>query len=263
MKIAVLDDDLLQLQMIEQALIGGDNQWGEEVECRFFSSGMALLEVVKKEYFDCLILDRRIPDMSGDVILQWVRQYGEQVHQDYSIVMMFSSIKNEGEVVNSFSLGANDYILKPFRPSELVARIKQLLETKRRLTENHFPVVNSSNKIVEHLDNEVSLYGYTFQPFTHSVLTPLGTVQMTERVFSLALLMFRNAGRSLSRKSIFEQVWKRVDSGTSDRTLDTHIHRVRQQLDLTVQRGILLKPVYGFGYRLDVTHFENTKSTNG
>lgn len=258
MKIAVLDDDLVQLQMIEQALIGGDNHWGEEVECRFFSSGTALLDVVKKEFFDCLILDRRIPDMSGDVILQWLRQYGEQVHNDYSIVMMFSSVRNEGEVVNSFSLGANDYITKPFRPTELVARIKQALETKRRLTASSRSKMDVSNMLVEHLENEVSFYGYTFLPFTHSVLTPMGERQLTEREFSLALLMFRNAGRSLSRRSIFEQVWKRVDSGTSDRTLDTHVHRVRQQLGLTVDRGVLLKPVYGFGYRLDVTNFEKT-----
>ena len=70
MKIAILDDEHTHLQMVEQALVGSDNQWGEGIECRFFSSGVALLEVIKREFFDCLILDRRVTDMSGDFVQQ-------------------------------------------------------------------------------------------------------------------------------------------------------------------------------------------------
>ena len=250
MKIAILDDEHTHLQMGEQALVGSDNQWGEGIECRFFSSGVALLEVVKREFFDCLILDRRVSDMSGDVILQWIRQYGEKIYNDYPIVIMLTSQRAEGDVVNSMAMGANDYILKPFRPAELVARVKRALETKRSLVSKSAPAVEFP-QVTEHESNELSLCGYTFMPFSHSVQKGDELIKLTEREFSLALLLFRNAGRTLSRQAIFETAWRRVDAG-SNRTLDTHIHRIRHQLRLTAENGLLLKPVYGFGYRLDV-----------
>lgn len=249
MRIAVLDDEKTQLQLIEQALIGGDNQWGEDIDVQFFSSGEAMLQTAKREFFDCYLLDRRVGDMSGDVILQWLRQYGEKTHGDYSIVIMLTSLRAEGEVVSSLTLGANDYIIKPFRPAELVARIKRALETKRALSN-----ANTAAPVVMADDSDgdvVNLCGYEFEPFSNTVTFNGNSVVLTGREFALALLLFRNAGRSVSRQSIFEVVWRRVDGG-SNRTLDTHIYRVRHSLKLNPENGISLKPVYGYGYRLDV-----------
>ena len=201
MKIAILDDDHTQLQLIEQALLGGDNQWGEEIDCRFFSSGTALLQVIKREFFDCFILDRRVADMSGDVILQWLRQYGERTHNDYSIVIMLTNLRAEGDVVNSLALGANDYVTKPFRPGELVARVKRALDTKRGLVANAAPAQPEVG-MASLDDNIIELYGYSFMPFTHSVQVGDELIRLTEREFSLALLLFRNAGRAMSRQAI-------------------------------------------------------------
>ena len=251
MRIAVLDDDKTQLQMVEHALIGGDNEWGEEVECQFFTSGQALLQVIKREFFDVMILDRRVADMSGDVILQWVRQYGEKAHHDYSIVLMLTSMRAEGDVVNSLALGANDYLAKPFRSTELVARIKRAVDTKRSLEGRRPHSQTGVPELTEHDDNSVDLHGYRFEPFNHTIYFRGRSVVLTEREFALALMLFRNAGRSVSRQAIFETVWRRIDAG-NNRTLDTHIYRVRHQLDLAGS-GLSLKPVYGFGYRLDVS----------
>ena len=249
MRIAVLDDEKTQLQLIEQALIGGDNQWGEDVDVQFFSSGEAMLQTAKREFFDCYLLDRLVGDMSGDVILQWLRQYGEKTHGDYSIVIMLTSLRAEGEVVSSLALGANDYMVKPFRPAELVVRIKRALETKRTLSHKSIAAP------VEHAEDMdcdvVSLYGYEFESFSNTVTFKGKSVTLTGREFALALLLFRNAGRAVSRPSIFEVVWRRIDGG-SNRTLDTHIYRVRHSLKLNAENGISIKPVYGYGYRLDV-----------
>ena len=135
MKIAILEDDKTQLQMVEQALLGGDNDWGEPVDCRTFTSGLALLQSLKSEVYDCLILDRRVPDMSGDVILQWVRQYGEKKNASYTTVIMLTSLRGEDEMLGGLASGADDYIVKPFRPRELVARVKRLLDAKKITTD--------------------------------------------------------------------------------------------------------------------------------
>ncbi len=94
MKIAVLDDEKTQLQLIEQALIGGgDEVWGEPTECHLFDRGLDLLEVLKKDSFDCVLLDRQLPDMSGDVVLQWLRQYAEK----YTPVIMLTALRGEDD----------------------------------------------------------------------------------------------------------------------------------------------------------------------
>ena len=74
-KIAALDDNPTHLQMVEQALIGDESNWSLPVEFKLFSSGEMLLQELKKVDYDCVILDRVVPDMSGDVILNWLHQY--------------------------------------------------------------------------------------------------------------------------------------------------------------------------------------------
>lgn len=131
MKIAILEDDITQLQMAEQALFGGENFWDEPVEYRAFTSGLALLQSLKTEYFDCLILDRRVTDMSGDVILQWVRQYGQKQNHAYTSIIMLTNLRSEDEMIAGLNAGADDYVTKPFRPRELVARVQRLIRANK------------------------------------------------------------------------------------------------------------------------------------
>jgi DNA-binding response OmpR family regulator len=266
MKIAVLDDEKTQLQLIEQALIGGgDEVWGEPTTCHVFDSGVALLETLKKESFDCVLLDRQLPDMSGDVILQWLRQYGV----GYTPVIMLTSLRDEEEVVNSLAAGADDYVVKPFRPKELVARVQRLtsrlLAIKTSQTSSSGEgEVSGPNKLLDlnlaqhvvsddwrDLPTQIDLAGYRFERFSLSVVFDDQVVKLTEREFGLALLFFTNIGAVLSREAIFKSVWKRMDVPNS-RALDTHVYRVRTKLALLPERGFVLRPVYGFGYRLDV-----------
>lgn len=265
MKIAVLDDEKNQLQLIEQALIErGDEVWGEPTTCHLFDNGLELLETLKKSSFDCILLDRQLPDMSGDVVLQWLRQYAKQ----YTPVIMITALNDEADVVKSLVAGADDYVVKPFRPKELVARVQRLVSRQRMMRNGEFSQTTpsttdsepSSNmhsgiQLGEYLDEmptQVEISNYRFERFTLRVTFDHQTVQLTEREFSLALLLFSNVGVLLSRDEIFRAVWKR-DDVTNSRALDTHLHRVRSKLALSPARGFVLRSVYGFGYRLECT----------
>lgn len=272
MKIAILDDEKTQLQLIEQALIGGgDEVWGEPTTCHPFDSGIALLDTLKKQSFDCVILDRQVPDMSGDVILQWLRQYGK----GYTPAIILTSLRDEDQVVNSLAAGADDYIVKPFRPKELVARVQRLIQRLKLAetahgtnqdahAEPHNPadliLAQYARSDVNHATpTQIDLAGYKFERFELKVTFDDQEVKLTEREFGLALLLFNNIGAVLSRDIFYKTLWKRADT-TNSRALDTHIYRLRTKLALFPERGFVLRTVYGYGYRLDVV--EQTPQTS-
>lgn len=254
MEIAILDDEKTQLQLIEQALIGGGNVeqvWGEEVNCHLFDSGLKLLEALKNhQNFDIIFLDRQLPDMSGDVVLQWLRQYRKQ----YVPVIMLTSLRNEEQIVESLEAGADDYVTKPFRPRELLARSQRLIRQNR-----HLATAVGSKSVTENTnlglsENELSLSqtiaGYHFEPFDLKVVFNNKTVALTEREFRVAFLFFTHLNAILPRETIFKTVWKRDDVQNS-RALDTHIYRIRGKLDLMPENGFVLRSIYGYGYRLE------------
>ena len=257
MKIGVLDDDITTLQLIEQALKGGENVLEDPV-CRFFTRGLDMLAAVKSEAFDCLILDRQLPDMSCDVILQWIRQYGHAKFGCYTPVLLLTNLGTESDEVYGLQAGADDYLTKPFKPSVLVHRIHRLYTMNQmvRLMADKSNQKLSELPPTEVLDTEVDAsferYGYVFDAFKRIVVTPSGTaVPMTLIEFDLVCYLFKNAGVRLSRETILKQVWR--NRPAVGRALDTHMHRVRSKLNLTTETGICLRTIYGFGYCLSLS----------
>lgn len=234
MKLAILDDDATHLQLMGQIMENPNEQWLESVEHQLFSSGSALLEQLKQSTFDVFILDRQVPDVSGDEILAWVRQNAPED----TIVVMLTNLSDPDEVVKMLTLGADDYVTKPFYAPELMARVKRLLKR---------------NGLVDELknNNHFNLFGFEFDRAQQTISRGDNVVLCSTREFALAEYLFEHVGQPLSRKRIFEAVWQRrmVDSS---RALDTQIHRVRSKLGLLIENGFILQPIYGVGYRLDV-----------
>ena len=199
------------------------------------------------------------------MVLQWLRQYAEK----YTPVIMLTALRGEDDVVNSLTAGADDYVVKPFRPKELVARVQGLVN-RQRMMQSREPIkptqpppslvgfeflsdLSTGHQLGDNLDElpaQIEIAGYRFERFALRVTFDNQVVQLTQREFDLALLFFSNIGVLLSRDEIFKAVWKRSDVSNS-RALDTHLHRVRSKLALSPERGFVLRPVYGFGYRFD------------
>lgn len=225
MRIAVLDDDPSQTELVCQVLTASGHV------CHQFQSGKDILNQLRRESYDMLILDWQVPDLSGPEVLLWVR---EKLPPALPVLFM-TSRSGEDDIVAGLAAGADDYMIKPIRRGELVARVQALL---RRA----YPIQNASEQI--------TFGDYVFE--TRAARLTLAAVQIdiTQKEFDLALLFFRNLGRPLSRAYILEAVWSR-DIDIPSRTMDTHVSRVRSKLQLRPENGFRLAPVYSYGYRLE------------
>ncbi|TDK65301.1 response regulator transcription factor [Sapientia aquatica] len=225
MRIAVLDDDTNLLELVSTIL----NSAGHSVHP--FNSGKDMLHNLRRDSYDMLILDWQVPDLNGTEVMHWVR---EKLPANLPILFM-TSRSGEDDIVAGLAAGADDYMIKPIRRGELVARVQALL--RRAYPNQHMP---------EHLE-----FGqYVFETRSARLTIAGELVELTQKEFDLALLLFRNLGRPLSRAYILEAVWSR-DIEIPSRTMDTHISRVRSKLHLRPENGFRLAPVYSYGYRLE------------
>jgi DNA-binding response OmpR family regulator len=225
MRIAVLDDDRSQTDLVSQVLTAAGHI------CHAFQSGKEMVNQLRRESFDMLIIDWQVPDLSGADVLRWSR---EKLPSTLPVLFM-TSRSGEDDIVVGLAAGADDYMIKPIRRGELVARVQALL---RRA----YPSQNTVEQI--------QFGDYVFESRTARLLVAGKSIDVTQKEFDLALLFFRNLGRPLSRAYILEAVWSR-DVEIPSRTMDTHVSRVRSKLQLRPENGFRLAPVYSYGYRLE------------
>lgn len=224
MRIAVLDDDRLLLEMMEQVIQEMGNT------CQLYETGQACLQDLRRETFDMLIVDWELPDTSGPEVIRWARQ-----HLDASFPILFITHRSEErDIVEGLQCGADDFMTKPVRVAELKARMHALLR-----------------RAYPQCTDDVQSFGpYTFTRSSLTVTFGDKEVVLTYREFALAMLLFQNAGRLMSRDHLREAVWGQ-NSEVLSRSLDTHVSRLRQVLQLRPGNSYSIAAVYGLGYRLD------------
>jgi len=230
-KIALLEDEPAQAEMIKLCLKSAN------FNCDHSDNGDTYTKKVLNSDYDLLIMDWNVPGLSGPEVLEQVRSArGSDVP-----VLFITSRSNEEDIVFALEHGADDYMIKPVKQYELIARIKALL---RR---NSAQISGQNNAPV----NET----YDFLPYSfdtkNRVLTKHGEpVVLTQKEFDVALILFQAAGQLTSRKQLLHDVWGHsVELNT--RTVDTHISKIRSKLELTPKNGWRLSSVYQHGYRLE------------
>lgn len=225
MRIAALDDDLLQLEMLRQVVQEAGHSF------HAYTTGAALQQELRRESFDLLIVDWQLPDIEGTDVVRWVRA---QISRKLP-VLIITHRSEESDVVEGLACGADDFMVKPVRAGELRARMAALM---RRA----YP--NSTQSVLD--------FGpYRFITATSSLEMDGKPVDVTHREYSLALTLFQNQGRLLSRDYLREAVWGH-NAEVQSRSLDTHISRLRSLLQLRAGQPYSVSAVYGYGYRLDV-----------
>jgi DNA-binding response OmpR family regulator len=225
MRIAVLDNDRSQADLICQVLTSAGHV------CQSFDNGKDMLSQMRKDSVDMLILDWQVSDLNGADV---VRRAKEKLTASTPIMFLTNS-SAEDDIVAGISAGADDYMIKPLRRGELVARVQALL---RRA----YPTQNGAEQL--------QFGPYIFETRPGRLLMDGVVIDVTHKEFYLALLFFRNIGRPLSRAYIHEAVWIR-ETAVPSRTMDTHVSRVRNKLHLRPENGFRLVPVYSYGYRLE------------
>lgn len=229
MRIAALDDDALQLQLLEQVVTEAGHS------CHNFLKGAALQQALRRESFDLLLVDWELPDIPGTQVVHWVR---EQISKELPIIFI-THRSEEADIVEGLNCGADDFMIKPIRAAELRARMSALL---RRA----YPLTSQS----------VLNFGpYRFITATNGIEMDGQPVEVTHREYTLALTLFQNQGRLLSRDHLREVVWGH-NSEVQSRSLDTHVSRLRNLLNLRAGQPYSISAIYGYGYRLDVAEAE-------
>ena len=225
MKIAILEQDRAQAELICQVLTAAGHS------CQAFDNAKECLAQLRKETADMLVMDWNVPDMEGAEVL---RRAKEKMASNAPTIFLVGN-NAEDDIIAGVTAGADDYLVKPLRRGELLARISALL---RRA----YPSQNSAEQL--------QFGPYIFETRPGRLIKDGSVVDVTQKEFSLALLFFRNIGRPLSRAYIHESVWVR-DTDVPSRTMDTHVSRVRNKLSLRPENGFRLVPVYSYGYRLE------------
>ena len=225
MRIALLEDDVAVGTAMQHWLEAA----GHDVHN--FISGKTIVREASRESFDLFMLDWHVPDLSGEEVLRWLRE-----KQQSTVPVLFATSRDsEADIVAALQAGADDYMVKPVRRLELLARVDSLLRRARPKQSETEPITVGPYSI-DLVDRVVTLRG--------------ATIEMTDKEYDLTVFLFRNIGRLISRGHISESVWGR-SSDVQSRTVDTHASRVRKKLELGPANGIRLTPVYNFGYRLE------------
>ena len=225
MYIALLEDDPDQSTLLQA--------WLKEAghKCEAFGFGKEFTMSLLRESYDLLILDWLIPDMNGIEVLEWVRD-----NLDWNIPILFiTQQEEEHHVVQALQKGADDYMPKPVKRAEMLARIESI---SRRLHAH-----NSHDDVLEFMP-------YSLQRSTGMVRMRGENIEVTRKEFELTMFFFKNAGRVLSRGYILETVWGR-SAEVNTRTVDTHISRLRHKLMIGPENNWRLTAIYQHGYRLE------------
>jgi DNA-binding response OmpR family regulator len=225
MRIAVVDDDPNLCELVAKSAQGAG------FAPRSFGDAESLIRNLTRESYDVFLIDWVLPRNSGLELIRVLRT--EKAIK--APIIVITARDAEADVVEALESGADDYVIKPIRVNELLARIRAVL---RRT------VAGSDS------DDSFTFDRFRFDRRTLQAMKAGTPVEMTQKEFHLAVLLLRNIGKPLSRSHILESVWGR-DTYVPSRTMDTHISRVRSKLDLRPEHGYLLAPVYSFGYRLE------------
>lgn len=227
MRCAVLDDDKAQTGLVAKLLADAGHS------CEVFHQGRALISRLRQDTFDLLVIDWNMPGMSGIEVLETVRQ-GQHANLP---ILMITSRADDADVVTGLSAGADDYIVKPLNPAVFTARVEAAL---RRSQLNRPRAAGAS-------------WGaYSFHVPTETATVHGKPVKLTAKELALALMLFENMSRPLSRSYLLESIWGQSPEAET-RTLDAHVSRIRSKLNLRAENGFRVLPVYSYGYRLEPT----------
>jgi DNA-binding response OmpR family regulator len=225
MRIALLEDEQEHADRTSSLLQNAGHQ------VQVFTRGAALLRQLHSESYELIMLDWEVPGISGYEVLQTIRR---QLAPRTAVVFL-THRDSETDVVQALEAGADDFLIKPPRERELLARVEAAGRRAR-----------DGAVVGEML--EVGPFRIDLEH--RRIERGLETFELTRREFDVAALLFGNVGKVLSRAHIMQLVWGRSDA-TTTRTVDMHVSRVRKVLGLSAAIGLRLTAVYGYGYRLE------------
>lgn len=227
MNILVLDDEKEIADLVEVYL------QNENYHIYKFYKSEEAITCIDTKKIDVAILDVMIEGKDGFEICRYIRKKG----LNFPVIMLTAKIE-DNDKIKGLTLGADDYITKPFNPLELVARVKSAL---RRYT--LYNGENTSNNIIE-------MNGLVIDKDKHKCLLYEKEIDLTPMEFEILLYLAENRGKVIPSEELFEKVWKEkyLDSNN---TVMVHIRRIREKLNEDTKHPKFIKTVWGVGYKIE------------
>jgi DNA-binding response OmpR family regulator len=198
-------------------------------------SGKKGLQRALETPYDLLILDVMLPELDGFEICKRVRD------QKNIPILMVTAKKEDIDKIRGLGLGADDYIVKPFSPGELVARVKSHLSRYERLTG-----AREAKK-----GEEIRIRGLLINKASRRVFVNEREVKMTAREFDLLVFLAENPNRVFSKEDLFERIWG-LDAKGDVATVTVHIRKLREKIEMDPSNPQYIETIWGAGYRFNV-----------
>lgn len=205
-------------------------------------SGPQTLDVIYDQRPDLLILDIMLPGVDGFSLMRALRDpvesYIDEAIKKMPVIMLTARTEENDRIVG-FELGADDYVVKPFSPRELVMRVKAVLrrtQTDELTTENSEPILLGDLRI------EID---------THTVKRGETQLSLTAKEFELLLFMVRHPRQVFTRTQLLDKVWGYEFYG-DESTVTVHMHRLREKIEIDPANPVYIQTVWGVGYKFEV-----------
>jgi DNA-binding response OmpR family regulator len=232
MKILVVEDEPEIAQLIKQTLEK------ETFTCEVAHNGLVALELFQQQQPDLIVLDLMLPGLDGLELCTRIRQ---QAYSKDPYILMLTARGEEIDRVIGLSTGADDYLVKPFSPRELVARVRALLrrslrhggQTSQLYQSQHFTLDLDQHIATRQLDSQ-----------------PPEALDLTTLEFNLLATFMSYPGRVWSRTQLIDQLWGNDFFG-DERVVDTHIRRLRKKIEPDAANPTFIKTVIGVGYKFE------------
>lgn len=227
--ILVVDDEKTVADLIEVYLKS------ENYNILKFYNGRDALQCIEHNDIDLAILDVMLPDINGFSICQQIRE-----KHNFPVIML-SAKGEEVDKITGLTLGADDYITKPFRPLEMVARVKAQL---RRFTK-----YNATEPTQE--ENTIVFSGLVLDKEKHECMLNERALSLTPTEFSILWVLASNRGRVVSSEELFHEVWGEKYFTKDNNTVMVHIRHLREKMHDNATRPKYIKTVWGVGYKIE------------
>jgi DNA-binding response OmpR family regulator len=200
-------------------------------ECEHFASEAALLRTLRRRTFDMIVVDSENQMPNDAPVFSWLNCRTDES----TPVVLFSSTQREGQLAFALDAGADDFVVNAFDAAELVARLQAVLRRYRPKTSRR----------------SIELAGFSLDRESRRILDHGVPIALTSREFTMAWLLFSSPGMYYSRDAISVSIWG-VDSDVASRTIEQHVYKLRKKLQLSEQRGLIIRTAYTHGFRLEV-----------
>ncbi len=226
-KILIVDDEKEIADLIELYLKS------EDYTVYKYYTAAGALDYIEKHPADLAILDVMLPGMSGFDLCGKIRE-----KYNYPVIMLTA----KGEEINKITglaLGADDYMTKPFRPLELIARVKAQLRRYKRYNTGADD------------DDVIAVSGLVLNARTHECYLDEKPLSLTPTEFSILYILCRERGKVVSAESLFHQIWGDEYYSKSNNTITVHIRHLREKMNDSFEKPKYIKTVWGCGYKIE------------